>query len=411
MTWEIFYFYKIDFLKNFVFGPPLLFNYEFLKLDPLSPLLMQILLGLLLLSTILICIGLFYRIAIIYFFLIFSYFFLLDKGIYNNHLYLICLISFLMIFIDSDAMLSFKNFRKQVRIPIWQIRILQFQIAVVFFFGGLAKINPYWLNFHPVNEIVEIRAKASGTEFITAMWFQYSIMIGGILFDLSIPFLLWIKKTRIYVIPIAIAFNLINSWLFSDINIFPFFMISALFLFLDENEIKSLFKLEGKINSAKPFFQLNKFGLFAFGIYIIIQLVLPLRHYLMPGYADWTGDGQRFAWRMKIQHRKIEEYKFAVFDIDKKMIYEVDPAKHLNGSQYQQMYNHPAMIIQFAEYLKKLGFEKQGIKNSMVKSKVKVQFNGCPGQYIFNPDDDLLKMHANHKYFDSWIEPQPLIKN
>ena len=411
MTWEILYFYRIDFLKNFVFGPSILFNYEFLPLNPLPIFSMELLLGGLLISTILICIGLFYRIAIIYFFIVFSYFFLLDKGIYNNHLYLISLISFLMIFMNADAVLSFKNFRKEVDIPIWQVRILQFQIALVFFFGGLAKINPYWLHFHPVNEILEIRANASGINFITEEWFKYLIMLGGIVFDLCIPFLLWIKKTRIVAILIAICFNLLNSWLFSDINIFPFFMISALILFLDESELRKLFKIKKSADKSLLNFELKKPGLLALAIFIMLQLLIPLRHFAYPGYVDWTGEGQRFAWRMKIQHRKTDELKFAVFDIDKKIIHEIDPKKHLNASQYQQMSLYPAMIIQFADYLKTLANDKMGMKNLMVKSKVKVQFNGCPSQYIFNPEHNLLEMYSKYEYFDSWIEPRPLIKN
>lgn len=409
--WEVFYLYRIGFLENFIFGPNFLFNYEFLPLHPISRIGMEILLAGLALSCVLITLGYFYRIAICYFFLVFSYFFLLDKGLYNNHIFLISLISFLLIFIDADSSYSIGKKSKKL-IPQWQIRILQLQIAFVFFFGGLAKINPYWIGMHPVKEILEMKSTETGIEFINSSSFQYIIMLGGICFDILIPFLLWIKKTRPWAIIAALVFNLSNSWIFNDINIFPYFMIAALLLFLDESEFSKLpfISLE-KISEKTPKFKLSKPKMAILSFYILFQLYLPLRHYMYPGYVDWTGDGQHFAWRMKIQHRDIEEMKFAIFDNEKKEIHEIDPKNHLNSSQYHQLSLSPQMIVQFAYFLKDIAQKKEGMKSVMVKSKVKVTFNGTKPSYIFDPTIDLIQGSKSYKYFDEWIEPAPLLNN
>lgn len=39
----------------------------------------------------------------------------------------------------------------------------------------------------------------------------------------------------------------------------------------------------------------------------------------------------------------------------------------------------------------------------MVKSKVKVKFNGRPAQYIFDPELDLLEESTKHDHYYEWV--------
>ena len=48
---------------------------------------------------------------------------------------------------------------------------------------------------------------------------------------------------------------------------------------------------------------------------------------------------------------------------------------------------------------------QNGIDNLMVKSKIKVQFNGLPSLYIFDPNADLLKIAQNDESVNNWITP------
>ncbi len=413
MLWEIIYFYRVDLLDNFIFLPSTLFNYHFLPLTPLSESTMQIMLAGMLISTILITLGLYFRWASVYLFFTLSYILLLDKGLYNNHLYLICLLLLILSFTNADAAFSISKKRQSSIIPAWQYLIIQLHIAMVYFFGGIAKINPYWLNMHPVREILEIRAKNSRLELLTSDFIEYFIMAGGLIFDLCIPFLLWYKKTRKVALVMAVLFNLSNAWIFRDINIFPFFMIAALILFMDQERVLHFtqsINLTAPKNQLKPK-MLSSLGAIVLIIYFAIHLYLPFRHFLFPGYVDWTGEGQYFAWRMKIQNREIEEMKFAIFDNNKKEIHQVDPKNFLNLSQYQQLSMHPDMVIQFAEFLKTAASKKMGIQNCMVKSKIKVTFNGSEPQYIFDPDIDLLQVSKNKIPIRDLINPVPPPRN
>ena len=42
-------------------------------------------------------------------------------------------------------------------------------------------------------------------------------------------------------------------------------------------------------------------------IYLVFQLLFPLRWLLLPGVVDWSTIGQRFSWRMKISTRNPQQ--------------------------------------------------------------------------------------------------------
>jgi len=89
-------------------------------------------------------IGYKYRIAIIVFFLSFTYIELMDKTTYLNHYYFISILSFLLIFLPAssyyslDAKLKGVSFQK---IPSWTIDAIKLLLGIVYFYAGLAKLN------------------------------------------------------------------------------------------------------------------------------------------------------------------------------------------------------------------------------------------------------------------------------
>src|SRR5207342_1729744 len=81
--------------------------------------------------------------------------FLLEEARYLNHFYLLCLISFLLVFLPAhrafsvDAQLKPK-LRSRVA-PAWTLWLMRFQVGVVYFFGGIAKLNGDWLRGVPLD--------------------------------------------------------------------------------------------------------------------------------------------------------------------------------------------------------------------------------------------------------------------
>jgi len=149
-------------------------------------------------------------------------------------------------------------------------------------------------------------------------------------------------------------------------------------------------------------FKPKKIILIGLSIYVLVQLILPIRHLFIPGNVDWTGEGQRFAWRMKIQIRDINECEFAIFDLDTKTIYPVKINAHIHRIQKHQMIQYPKMILDFAHYLKEYARENN-MPTIMVKAKINVKFNQRKSVEIISPDLDLTKEKWNSFAHNEWI--------
>src|SRR5688572_8035249 len=81
--------------------------------------------------SLLIALGLFYRLAIALFFLAFTYAQLIDVSLYLNHYYLVSLLAFLLCFLPAHAAWSLDARRKpaiaRATVPRWCLYLLRFQ--------------------------------------------------------------------------------------------------------------------------------------------------------------------------------------------------------------------------------------------------------------------------------------------
>ena len=178
------------------------------------------------LMALLITIGLFYRFAAVMFAVSFTHVFLLDKSYYQNHDYLVTLLAWLLVFLPANRAASVDAVlwpKLRVRfIPAWTLWLVRFQIAVPYFFGGLAKIDADWLHGQPMRAALPQKVDAA---FIGGPWFHEEwcvqlVIWGGLLFDLFIvPALLW-RRTRLAAFCLCVAFHLTNSLIWT-IGIFP----------------------------------------------------------------------------------------------------------------------------------------------------------------------------------------------
>lgn len=104
--------------------------------------------------SILIILGLWYRVSVTLFCLGFTFTFLLEQARYLNHYYLICLISFLMIFIPAHRVVSIDAWRdpaiRSYTAPAWALWLLRAQFGIVYFYAGLAELDGDWLHGKPI---------------------------------------------------------------------------------------------------------------------------------------------------------------------------------------------------------------------------------------------------------------------
>ena len=207
-------------------------------------------------SSLLVAIGYKYRLSIIVFFLSFTYIELMDKTTYLNHYYFISILSFLLIFLPADVGFSVDAYKKKkefIFIPKWTIDSIKLLLAIVYFYAGLAKLNSDWL-FRAQPLKIWLPSKYDlpflGETFMQQEWFHFFMSWGGAIYDLTIPFLLIYKRTRIFAFFMVLFFHIFTRVLF-PIGMFPYIMIISSLIFFDAHlhkKIISFFKMILRIN-------------------------------------------------------------------------------------------------------------------------------------------------------------------
>jgi len=406
------YFYSIDFIQKDVIDPVMHFSYPGLSfIQVVSPLLMNAILVGLFISSIAIMVGYIPRLFSFIYLLLFSYLFFLDKGYYNNHYYLICLLLLLLSFINTNTNLSIKPKSAQVNYK-WEEYLLLFQFSIVFIYAGLNKINQYWLfSREPVHHILEAKALSTGNLWWNSVYIELVMVWGGVFFDLLIvPLLLW-KRTRIIGLLLFLFFNMFNTIVFyeiGEIGIFPVLMLSSLILFFPTKSIKdALFRFFSyraidAWKEAAPY-RFSSIGKLAFLFYLLFQLLFPLRHHVFEGNVDYTGEGQRFAWRMKSVYKDFH-ITYVLKDKESGIEALLDPRSVLTVKQYTNLGYYPELIIPVAANLREAAIEK-GVEDPQIFVDYQVSFMDLPMQYIVDPKMELKRLNYSPFRHSDWIIP------
>jgi len=296
------------------------------------------------LSSFFIAIGYKYRVAIITFFLSFTYIELMDKTTYLNHYYFISILSFLLIFIPANAYFSVDarlNAKKRFQfVPKWNVDSIKLLLAIVYVYAGLAKLNSDWL--------------------VDAM-----------------PLSIWL--------PAKTDIPLIGGLMGEEWVHYAFSWFGALIFFSPSVHHKILGFLASVLKIDKSRFDngLN-FNLFPsirkkmvyaiVSIFFVIQLLLPWRYLAYPGELFWTEEGYRFSWRVMLME-KAGYCQFKIVDGKTGKWFYVDNSDFLTPFQEKQMSFQPDFILEYAHYLKK-HFQGQGHKNIEIYVKSHVALNG-----------------------------------
>jgi vitamin K-dependent gamma-carboxylase len=408
MLWDVGRFFAAGWIDRYYVEPPIHFTYLFFEwVKPMPGPWMHALFAVLGILSLLITVGLFYRAATWLFAFGFTYVFLLEQARYLNHFYLIVLVSFLLCFVDANRWMALDTRLSRSRppetVPFWQVGLLQAQMFIVYFFGGIAKLNPDWLRAEPVRQWMQERAHFPVAGPILAMdWVPWFIAYGGVIFDLAIGFILINRRTRLLGIVLAFGFHATNNYLFK-IGVFPYLAMGLTLLFLNPDWPRRLLRDLGlaptptptptptRGEAASPTLPPPKTQLpvtIAIAAYLAVQVLLPLRHWLYPGDVNWTEEGHRFSWRMKLRS-KDARLTMHVRDPDTQRAWVVDPLKHLMPWQVQSMTGRPDMVLQFAHAMRNHYGRKYGIRKPEVYARVLCSLNGKPEGDLIDTDMDL----------------------
>lgn len=369
----------------------------------------------------LIMLGAFYNLATVLFALGWSLVYFMQKEHYNNHYYLVMLVSWFMVFIPANRYKSIDVWLwPQIRTNhtyFWTQLIFIIQLFILYTYAAVAKLYPGWMEgdfLHEKYKTLSIWAAREIqweplTQYLASKDFAILISWLGFGFDLVIvPLLLW-KRTRVIAFLAALVFHIFNS-ITLHIGIFPYFALAlALFCFPPET-IRALFlpKKSSYVisNEFGPIHKNQTVFTIFFCLYVIWQIYLPLRHWHIPGDVLWTEEGHRLSWRMMLRTKSSMTSFYIVDknDPEKKRVL-INPNEHMTYLQTSRVGIRPDMIWQFAQHLGKK-YAKEG-KDVEVYVESKISINGGPYLKYIDNQVDLYATKWNYFGHQSWILPEP----
>lgn len=388
------------------------YGFEWIK--PLPGVGMYLVFTLLLLASLGILFGAFYRFSTVLFFMLFSYVELIDKTNYLNHYYFVSLVAFMMIFIPAGKSFSVDNrlFRRpeQQEAPRFFVFILQLQMFLVYFFAGIAKINPAWLleaqplktwlpafsHFYIIGDLME------------EDWVAYFFSWFSCIYDLLIGFFLFNRRTVNVAYIVVVIFHLATS-LFFNIGMFPYIMMTITIIFFREefhvkliNFLKRLVRYNHQQSSIPSGIPVNTIWMSVFLLYFIIQVFLPFRYLLYKGNLFWTEQGYRFSWRVMLMEKAGTAF-FYVTDRKSGRQTEVDNKEYLTYMQEKMMATQPDMMVDYAKFLK-AEYMKKGYTDPLVTAQSFVTLNGCGSREFIDPQTDLASESNSILKNKDWVK-------
>jgi hypothetical protein len=372
-----------------------------------------------------VALGFLYRVSAVGLFVVFTYVELIDVTNYLNHYYLVSLLALLMCFLPLHRAYSVDAWLQRGRIqpvvPAWMLYLMRFQIAVVYFYAGIAKLQPDWLiHAQPLGIWLAARTEAPLIGAILTWPAMPHIMSwAGFLNDtLVVPFLLW-RKSRPYAFATVFVFHFGTHLLFV-IGVFPMLMVSGAMLFFDADWPRKLIgrarRLVGRASasdtgaSASSVSQPARVGRWSAGAaavvvaYCLVQALVPLRTFLYPGDVLWHEQGMRYSWRVMVREKNGSiRYRVRWSGAEREV--QVSPSRYLTSHQEREMSGQPDLILQLAQRIAH-DFEARGREDVEVRVDAIVSLNGRRAALMIDPNVNLASERDTLAVM-RWITPAP----
>lgn len=364
-----------------------------------------------------VALGAWYRLSAALLATSFTYVLLIDRTNYQNHYYLMALMSWLLVVLPLNRSVSFDASRKgtteSMTVPIWMLWLTRFHVALPYIFGGVAKINADWLAGHPMQEMLAARTELPIVGPLLAQsWMVPLAAWGSMLFDLSIVPLLFWQRCRTVAFVACVGFHLANAVLF-NIHVFPWLMILMTTVMFHPDWPRKVLggqraesaSLGLRSSESPPADYLKRkiaVCTMLFFAYVGFHLVWPLRHLMYEGNASWTEQGHHFAWRMMLRG-KVSAVRYYVTDCQANKTYIPRMKEIISQEQFARFSHDPEMILQLAHYLAQRHLLRFG-NQAQVRVLALASLNGRKPQLLIDPDLDLAKI-GRHQFDRTWVLP------
>lgn len=403
-------------IDRFYVRPTFHFHYwGFDWVEPLPQPFMDLTFVTLGLAAVCIALGFAYRVATVVFFFVFHYIHLLDVTNYLNHYYLVGLLAALLCLLPLHRAWSIDAWlRPALRVetfPAWVLYLVRFQVGVVYFFAGLAKLGPDWLlHGQPLSIWLHSRTDTPLIgPLLDETWVALAMSWAGFLYDTTIVAWLSWRRTRPYAYAVVLVFHSLTN-VFFNIGIFPFLMSMVATIFFDPSWprrfVSRLPFAAQRTGMPSPSWRLNGLGAAALGVWAVFHLAMPLRTHLYGGNVLWHEQGMRWSWRVMVREKNgAVSYRVRMDGDDRER--RVEPSRYLNREQEMEFAGQPDLILQLAHRIRD-DLEAEGHRDVQVRADAWVSLNGRPSTRMIDPEADLARIEDGVAPA-AWILPAPTV--
>ncbi len=326
------------------------------------------------------------RLAAAGFAVVFTYCELIDAALYLNHYWFVTLTFVLLAVLPTTG---------RSTVPALVVWVLRFQVGIVYVMAGLAKLNHDWLVLgEPMTTWL---ASRTGTPIIGPLFDEPSVGLVaswlGAIFDLTIVgWLLW-RRTRPFAYVALVVFHVL-TWRLFAIGVFPWVMIAATTIFFAPDWARrvSIFDRWVTGGRERPLntHRMPPVALTAAAAWVVLQVVIPLRHVAYPGDVRWTEEGYYGSFRVMLTE-KAGLLRFTVTDPATAETWTVDPTSVLTDWQARQAAVRPELAVATAHLIAD-DFAGLGHDDVIVQADSWVSFNGRQRQRMIDPQVDLASL-------------------
>ena len=362
-----------------------------------------------------VAVGFCYRFAIVGFLALFTYVELIDVTNYLNHYVLVSMIAGVLVFLPAHATWSVDaklwSRRRSASVPQLAYDWLRFQIGAVWVSASIAKMTPDWLlHAQPLNIWLNARTDTPLIGGVLDVWeVAIAASWAGMLYDLSIPFLLLWKRTRKIAFIALLGFHFMTHVWFT-IGMFPLIMVVSATIFLSPDWPRALRQRVRRRDLGTPDETTAKASwssprLIAIAIiWCCVLTLLPLRFIAYGGNVLWHEQGMRWGFKVLCREKNgAVTYHVRLPDEDRTV--QWSPHTWLTPHQVREMSGQPDMILRLAHDVAD-DFRRRGHGDVEVYADAIVSLNGRAPAPLIDPDIDLTTVEDGIGRAD-WILPAP----
>ncbi|MGI9611503.1 MAG: HTTM domain-containing protein [Acidimicrobiales bacterium] len=362
-----------------------------------------------------IAIGYRHRLSTGLFIVAFGYTELIEASLYLNHYWFLTVTAALLLLLPVNHYWSLDARQGRVPtsdiVPAFVVWALRAQLAAVYMFAGIAKLNADWLvRAQPLQLWLADRTDTPIVGFVldepvaafVASWTAAA-------FDLTIVGWLLYRPTRRFAYAALVVFHLATGALF-QIGVFPLVMIVASLVFFEPdwpNRLLARFcepaapgRPPTDAGAGAP--PIRRSAAVALALFATAQLALPLRHYAYPSDVRWSEEGYYLSWRVMLTD-KAGHVIYNVTDPSTGETWEVGPDLVLADWQEVHASTRPDLIHATADLIAR-HYRRSGIEGVEVRADAWVSINGERARQLVDPTVDLAQQSRG---FGSspWLRP------